>query len=121
MTSARSRASPIPICSATTLPLLGCLTPTSSPACARARRAMAQVVGIFAASNGPLIARDWARLPAALKGRLSTAYGKLGRRIAAAEVDVIIGLAPDHWTNFFLDNLPALCIGVGDEDGGLPG
>jgi aromatic ring-opening dioxygenase catalytic subunit (LigB family) len=81
---------------------------------------MAELVGVLAASHGPLIARDWARLPATLKGRLGAAYGELGRRIAAAEVDVIIGLAPDHWTNFFLDNLPALCIGVGDEHGGPP-
>ena len=81
---------------------------------------MAELAGIFATSHGPLIARDWARLPDALKGRLSAAYGELGRRIAAAEVDVIVGFAPDHWTNFFLDNLPALCIGVGDEHGGPP-
>lgn len=81
---------------------------------------MAELVGIFAASHGPLIARDWARLPAALKERLSAAYDELGRRITTARVDVIVGLAPDHWTNFFLDNLPALCIGVGDEHGGPP-
>ncbi|MGH7126323.1 MAG: hypothetical protein ACREFI_18250 [Stellaceae bacterium] len=81
---------------------------------------MAELVGIFAASHGPLIARDWHRLPDALKARLGAAYGELGRRIAAAGVDVIVGLAPDHWTNFFLDNLPALCIGIGEEHGGPP-
>ncbi len=81
---------------------------------------MAELVGIYAASHGPLIARDWHRLPDALKQRLSAAYGELGRRIASARADVIVGLAPDHWTNFFLDNLPALCIGVGEEHGGPP-
>jgi aromatic ring-opening dioxygenase catalytic subunit (LigB family) len=81
---------------------------------------MAELVGIYAASHGPLIARDWPRLPDALKARLNTAYGELGRRVAAAKVDVIIGLAPDHWTNFFLDNLPALCIGIGEEHDGPP-
>lgn len=81
---------------------------------------MAELVGIYAASHGPLIARDWPRLSDALKTRLSAAYGALGRRVTAARVDVIIGLAPDHWTNFFLDNLPALCIGIGDEHDGPP-
>ena len=81
---------------------------------------MADLVGVYAASHGPLIARDWDRLPDALKQRLSAAYGELGRRIAAAGADAIVGIAPDHWTNFFLDNLPALCIGLGEEHGGPP-
>jgi aromatic ring-opening dioxygenase catalytic subunit (LigB family) len=81
---------------------------------------MAELVGIYAGSHGPLIARDWDRLPAALKERLGAAYGELGRRMAAARVDVIIGIAPDHWTNFFLDNLPAVSIGIGEEHGGPP-
>lgn len=81
---------------------------------------MAELVGIYAASHGPLIARDWPRLPDALKRRLSAAYGELGRRLSAVAAEVIVGLAPDHWTNFFLDNLPSLCIGVGEEHGGPP-
>ena len=81
---------------------------------------MAELVGIYAASHGPLIARDWDKLPDALKQRLGAAYGELGRRIGAARVDTIVGLAPDHWTNFFLDNLPALCIGIGESHDGPP-
>jgi len=81
---------------------------------------VAELVGLHAASHGPLIARDWHRLPDALKQRLSAAYGELGRRITASGADAIVGLAPDHWTNFFLDNLPALCIGLGEEHGGPP-
>jgi len=81
---------------------------------------VAELVGIYAASHGPLIARDWHRLSDALKGRLSAAYGELGRRLSASAAEVIVGLAPDHWTNFFLDNLPSLCIGIGEEHGGPP-
>ena len=81
---------------------------------------MAELVGIYAASHGPLIARDWHKLPDTLKRRLGAVYGELGRRIAAAGAEVILGVAPDHWTNFFLDNLPALCIGLGEEHGGPP-
>src|SRR5215472_14856908 len=114
-------AAPTPICSATTSPPPAWSTRSSSPDCAPAqRRPMAELVGIYAASHGPLIARDWDKLPDALKQRLGAAYGELGRRIGAARVDTIVGLAPDHWTNFFLDNLPALCIGIGESHDGPP-
>ena len=33
---------------------------------------------------------------------------------------MLIILSPDHWTNFFLDNLPSVCIGVGEEHDGPP-
>ncbi|HVM81827.1 MAG TPA: hypothetical protein VMU06_22595 [Stellaceae bacterium] len=81
---------------------------------------MADLVGVFAASHAPLIARDWHRLPDPLKQRLSAAYGELGRRLAASKAETIVAITPDHWTNFFLDNLPALCIGIGEEHGGPP-
>jgi aromatic ring-opening dioxygenase catalytic subunit (LigB family) len=81
---------------------------------------MARLVGIFAASHGPLIARDWHRLPLALKQRLSAAFQELGRRLSAAEPDLLVTVATDHWTNFFLDNWPSICIGVGDSHGGPP-
>jgi len=81
---------------------------------------VADLVGVFAASHAPLIARDWHRLPDPLKQRLSAAYGELGRRLAASKAETIVAITPDHWTNFFLDNLPALCIGIGEEHGGPP-
>jgi aromatic ring-opening dioxygenase catalytic subunit (LigB family) len=75
---------------------------------------MAELVGIYAASHGPLIVRNWDVLPAATKTT------ELGRRINAARPDVLIVFSPDHWVNFFLDNLPALCIGVGEMHAGPP-
>lgn len=81
---------------------------------------MARLVGAFAASHGPLIARDWHILPAARKDRLAAAYRELGRRLTAARPDVLIEVSPDHWVNFFIDNLPSVCIGVGETHGGPP-
>jgi aromatic ring-opening dioxygenase catalytic subunit (LigB family) len=81
---------------------------------------MAELVGAFAASHAPLIARDWERLPQALRTRLSDDFRELGRRVAAARPDVIVEIAPDHWVNFFIDNLPSVCIGVGTEHDGPP-
>ncbi len=81
---------------------------------------MAELVGSFAASHAPLIARDWHLLSEARRGEITAAFRELGRRMAAARPDVIIELSPDHWTNFFLDNLPSICIGVGESHEGPP-
>jgi predicted class III extradiol MEMO1 family dioxygenase len=79
---------------------------------------MAEFAGAFAASHAPLIARDWERFPDALRARLNTSYGAVAERLVAARPDIIVEIAPDHWTNFFIDNLPSVCIGVGAQHEG---
>jgi aromatic ring-opening dioxygenase catalytic subunit (LigB family) len=81
---------------------------------------MAELVGVFAASHAPLVARDWDILPAKVQDGLATAYTTLGRRVMAARPDVLIEISPDHWVNFFLNNLPTLCIGIGESHEGPP-
>ena len=75
----------------------------------------AELVGIFAVPHAPLVARDWARLPEGVKTRLGEDYHEMGRRITACKPDVLIIVAPDHWTNFFINNLPTVLIGLGEE------
>jgi aromatic ring-opening dioxygenase catalytic subunit (LigB family) len=81
---------------------------------------VAELVGCFAASHGPLLVREWDNIPPGQKARLAAAYADLGRRISSAKPDVIVEIAPDHWSNFFLDNIPAVCIGVGEAHDGPP-
>ena len=81
---------------------------------------MAELVGAFAASHAPLIARDWHLFPEDLKARFTSGFQALGRSLKAARPDVVIVVAPDHWNNFFLDNLPSICIGVGASNDGPP-
>ena len=81
---------------------------------------MAELVGCFAASHGPLLVRDWARVPEAEKTRVSAAFRELGRRMDTARPDVLIEVSPDHWVNFHLENIPAVCIGVGETHEGPP-
>src|SRR6476659_11477285 len=81
---------------------------------------MASLVGAFAASHGPLIVREWQRVPAEQKRRMAAAYRELGKRMKAAKPDVLVVVSPDHWSNFFLDNYPAVCIGVGEANEGPP-
>jgi hypothetical protein len=81
---------------------------------------MAEFAGAYAASHGPLLVRAWDELPANQRARLTAAYAELGRRITAAKTDVLVVVAPDHWSNFFLDNVPQVCVGVGAENDGPP-
>src|SRR5690348_17267271 len=81
---------------------------------------MAELVGAFAASHGPLIVREWERVPAAQKARMEAGFRELGKRLEAARADVLVIASPDHWSNFFLDNVPAVCIGVGEAHEGPP-
>ena len=81
---------------------------------------MAELVGVFAASHAPLIVREWASVTPEHKKRLTGALQELGRRLDAARADVLIEVSPDHWVNFFINNLPSVCIGVGVENEGPP-
>lgn len=81
---------------------------------------MAELVGIYAASHGPMIVRNWAKLGAAQQAGLTSAFTELGRRIKAARPDALIVISPDHWVNFFIDNLPGICVGVGESHDGPP-
>ena len=81
---------------------------------------MAELVGIYAASHGPMIVRKWDALTPACKNAITIAFDELGRRINAARPDVLIVISPDHWVNFFMDNLPAICVGVGEMHDGPP-
>lgn len=81
---------------------------------------MAKVVGSFAASHAPNIARAWKDLKDETREWLTTRYDELGRRVKAVEPDVLVIHSNDHWINFFLDNIPTFCIGVGDEHDAPP-
>jgi aromatic ring-opening dioxygenase catalytic subunit (LigB family) len=81
---------------------------------------MASLVGAFAASHGPNIARNWATLPDGQRDRLAAGFDEIGRRLKACRPDLLVVISPDHWVNFFISNLPAVCIGIGAEHDGPP-
>jgi aromatic ring-opening dioxygenase catalytic subunit (LigB family) len=81
---------------------------------------MASLAGAVAASHGPLLVREWEAVPPPERERLANAFDALGRRLRAAKPDVLVVVSPDHWSNFFLDNYPAVCIGVGAAHEGPP-
>ena len=81
---------------------------------------MASLVGVFAACHGPIIARDWETMPRDHRDKLENGFDEIGRRLKACQPDLLVVISPDHWVNFFINNLPAVCIGIGDEHDGPP-
>jgi aromatic ring-opening dioxygenase catalytic subunit (LigB family) len=81
---------------------------------------VAEIVGIFSTPHAPPIVRMWGEIEAGQRERLGAAFTELGRRIRVARPDVLAIIGADHWANFFLDNLPAICIGVGTKHGRPP-
>jgi hypothetical protein len=79
---------------------------------------MATLAGVFAASHMPPMVNAPHAIPPELFAEASAAYATLGERLRAAHPDVLVIVAPDHFQNFFIDNLPAFCVGLGDEHGG---
>jgi aromatic ring-opening dioxygenase catalytic subunit (LigB family) len=47
--------------------------------------------------------------------RFLGSYRQLGERLAACRPDVIVALTVEHWANFFLNGMPAFCIGRADH------
>src|SRR5256885_1690507 len=79
---------------------------------------MAELVGVYASSHAPLIIRGWKDVKPANQRELTSSLTELGRRIKAARPDVLIEISPDHWVNFFINNLPSICVGMGEEHEG---
>ena len=81
---------------------------------------MAKLVGVFASSHAPLIVRGWKSVKPDDRHELTRSLTELGRRLRAVRPDVLVEISPDHWVNFFINNLPAVCIGIGEEHDGPP-
>src|SRR5262245_62601413 len=48
------------------------------------------------------------------------AYDRLRERLDAARLDALVMVSAEHFTNFFMDNMPAFCFGLADFYPGPP-
>jgi Catalytic LigB subunit of aromatic ring-opening dioxygenase len=76
------------------------------------------LVGAFAASHAPGITGRPSLPPTVESEPIFHAYAELRNRLEAAQPDVLVVVSPEHWANFFLDNMPSFCIGIADEFSG---
>ena len=66
-------------------------------------------------SHAPGITGRADRAPEALRDGLQAAFGRLRDALHAARPDAVIILAAEHFGNFFMNNMPAYAIGMGEE------
>ncbi len=86
---------------------------------------MADIVAAFGVTHAVIMVRTWERASQAYCDSVRAGYDEVARRLRAARPDVVLMVAGDHFQSFFLDNMPAFCLGVdgrcvGWGDGGLP-
>lgn len=68
--------------------------------------AMSHAPGITAFPDAP---------PADMRLRYRAALQEAKRAFDKAKPDVLVVVAPDHFTNFFVDNMPPFCIGLNER------
>ncbi|WP_033292638.1 hypothetical protein [Amycolatopsis jejuensis] len=74
-----------------------------------------EVVGAFAMSHAPGITGFPEKAEPAQRLAVTAALGEVRRRIEKLQPDAIIAVSVEHFTNFFLANLPAFAICTGDS------
>lgn len=74
-----------------------------------------RIVGSFAASHAPGITGFPERAGVEQRKAVEGAFFEVRDRIAALEPDVLVVVSVEHFTNFFLGNLPAFAICTGDS------
>src|ERR1044071_7758089 len=69
------------------------------------------IVFACAASHAPGMTAWTEAAPKEQAENFLGSYRKLGAALAAAKPDAIVALTVEHWANFFLNAMPAFCIG----------
>lgn len=73
---------------------------------------MGEMVGAFGVFHVPGFTAWPEEAPADQVAALTSAFDRARSRIEALHPDALVIISPEHWTNFFLDNMPAFCVGV---------
>lgn len=81
---------------------------------------MAKLVCALGSSHAPLMARAWEAVGPQRLENIKRTFAEMGRRFAQSRPDALVVVSPDHWVNFFINNMPSVCIGVGETHDGPP-
>jgi 2,3-dihydroxyphenylpropionate 1,2-dioxygenase len=66
-------------------------------------------------SHAPGITGRAARADAAVRDAFYAKLGELRARMEAAQPDALIVIAAEHFANFFMNNMPAYCMGMAED------
>lgn len=76
---------------------------------------MAKIVSVHAASHTPVMLNFPDAIPPSDREEIFAAFRRMGASISASQPQAIVVLSDDHVHNFFLNNLPSLCIGAAPQ------
>lgn len=79
---------------------------------------MAELVLIAASSHAPMMAAARDSADPGMRDRFLGALAHLRQELAQRRVDTLVILSNEHFTNFFLESFPQLCIGIGERNHG---
>ena len=66
-------------------------------------------------SHAPGITGRAERADPAHRDAVEAAFGRLREALRATRPDVLVVVAAEHFANFFMDNMPAYCMGMAEE------
>ena len=75
---------------------------------------MAEIVMAYSASHAPMMAADRESAPREQAASFFGALRQVRDRATNSEVEAVVMISGEHFTNFFLDNLPQIAIGLGE-------
>ena len=81
---------------------------------------MAEIVMAYAASHAPMMTADPGSAPREKADNFFSALEKVRDRAKETGVQAIVMMTGEHFTNFFLDGLPQIAIGLDEEHLGPP-
>jgi len=86
---------------------------------------MAELVFAAATAHAALMVRATHLIEPRQRDAIYGGFKNLSQRLEAARPDVIVMFGADHFSTFFLGNMPSFCIGIGGRaqtwgDGGIP-
>ena len=73
------------------------------------------VVFACAASHAPGMTAWTEAAPKEQSDKFLGCYRRLGEMLAASKPDALVAITVEHWANFFLNHMPAFCIGRADH------
>ncbi|GAB2729192.1 DODA-type extradiol aromatic ring-opening family dioxygenase [Kitasatospora kifunensis] len=74
---------------------------------------MARIVAAFGASHAPMMISARESAPQAQRERFFAGLEQATDRVRAARAQAVVLISNEHFTNFFLENFPQHCVGLG--------
>ena len=74
---------------------------------------MADIVTAFSSAHAPMMSADPGSAPKDMADRFFGALRQVEQRVTDSGAQALVMLSGEHFTNFFLDNLPQISVGLG--------